>query len=166
MHKNCPKSYCLWHLFIKALKSVFPGSVERLQHFAVRCSTLNFWVENPDYAALCNRESLSLYSDKFQFRCWSERRVWRPTMTQVELVNGCETRSASTGHRAPFFSAVPPPRNNIHGCTAAFFGRKRHKTEDKELEKYKNKILGRDFWKLRTQNKPGPFQRWDHFPQR
>lgn len=44
------------------------------------------------------------------------------------------------------FILVPPPKNNIHGCMAAFFGRKRKKTEDKELEKYKNKILGQEVW--------------------
>ena len=43
----------------------------------------------------------------------------------------------------------------MHGC---ILWQETAKTEDKELEKYKNKILGKDFCKSQTQNKPCPFQ--------
>lgn len=50
----------------------------------------------------------------------------------------------------------------MHGC---ILWQENAKTEDKKLEKYKNKILGQNICKPQTQNKPCPFQHRNHFHQ-
>lgn len=56
---------------------------------------------------------------------------------------GEETFSASAGHCLLVFGLVPPPRNNIHGCMAAFFGKKQRKQKIRNWRNIKTKFLGR-----------------------
>ena len=41
------------------------------------------------------------------------------------------------------FSVVPPPENNIHGCMAAFFGRKQRKQQIRDWRNIKAKFLAK-----------------------